>query len=599
MQVRFWAATHPGRAREQNEDNFLVDKKLNLFIVADGMGGHAAGEIASSVAVREVRRVIAERRAVIERYVDEESTTGRQQLLALIVDAIRQACARIFEMAQEGTERRGMGTTLCMLMIAGRRGFLGHVGDSRIYMLRNNVVEQLTEDHSLVNELIKRGRLKPGDVFDSPYKNAVTRAVGVYETVEVDTLDFDILPGDNFLLCSDGLSCYLENDLTRDYLSLESVKDIPDRFIEFANESGGKDNITSVVVRILPDQDELANERLQEVRLKLDTLRAIPMFKYLSYKGLVKVMNITDAQRVTAGTAIFEEGTRGEELYLLLHGRVAIEKGGQRLAELGAGGHFGEMAMVDKSPRSATARALEDCRLLVIQRQQFYEVMRRDPSMAVKLMWSFIQVLNTRLRITNDELLRARDTIESIRLNGAGVVADLPPAEHSLAAFGVLPVGPTDELVPGFLFADSEQPQTDPAVRIDPNSPALSYPDLDLRPGLPVPPSAEVAAGSSPPESIEAEEIETAGFEDDRDAESKPPTAPEAPVPPESTPGEAEVPDEALPLTLTAMPALRPRPMDTDEEDGIEARSTIDLKRSPRRSRLPDDPIPPPDDEDE
>ena len=173
MQVRFWAATHPGRTRDHNEDNFLVDKKLNLFIVADGMGGHAAGEIASSVAVREVRRVVAENRDIVENYAHEESTVGRHEVLRLIEQAIHVACSRIFEMAQETPERRGMGTTLCMLLVAGRRGFLGHVGDSRIYLLRAAQVHQLTEDHSLVNELIKRGRLKPGDAFDSPFMPAL------------------------------------------------------------------------------------------------------------------------------------------------------------------------------------------------------------------------------------------------------------------------------------------------------------------------------------------------------------------------------------------------------------------------------------------
>jgi serine/threonine protein phosphatase PrpC len=584
MQVRFWAATHQGRTREHNEDNFLVDKKLNLFIVADGMGGHAAGEIASSVAVREVRRLVSENRDIVENYAQEESAVGRQEVLRLIEQAIQHACARIFEMAQETPDRRGMGTTLCMLLVAGRRGFIGHVGDSRIYLLRTGQVHQLTEDHSLVNELIKRGRLKPGDVFDSPYKNAVTRAVGVYESVEVDTLDFDILPGDNYLLCSDGLSCYLDNETTRHILGADNVKEIPDRFIELANNAGGKDNITSVVVRVQPEADESRNERMTEVRLKLDTLRAIPLFKYLSYKGLVKVMNITDNRRVPAGTLLFEEGSRGEDFYLILQGRVAIEKGGLLLAELGAGGHFGEMAMVDKSPRSATARVVEDSKLLIIQRQQFYEIMRRDPNMAVKLMWSFIQVLNTRLRLTNNELLSARDTIDVLRHHQiGGVVAEMPSIDPAVAAVAGLPVGVTDELIPGFLFADSEQVQTDPLLRLDPSANEFGEADVDDRPGItarisqnlsppepahPAPPSPPPL--SAPPEALEPEALEF---------ESTPTPAP-APV-------EASAPVVTLPRTTTPptvidapVPALSPPPA-----DDAEARVTVDLARHPNRAR--------------
>jgi serine/threonine protein phosphatase PrpC/CRP-like cAMP-binding protein len=468
MEVRFWAATDVGRTRDHNEDNFLVDKKLNLFIVADGMGGHAAGEVASSVAVREVRRVLAERRDVVEGFVNEESAVGRQQLLRLIEDAVQTACGRVFELAQENAERRGMGTTLSLLLVAGRRGFIGHVGDSRIYLARTGQVHQLTEDHSLINELIKRGRLKPGDAFDSPYKNAVTRAVGVYESVEVDTFDFDVLPGDNFLLCSDGLSCYIDDELTLAYLAAENVKEIPDRFIRLANESGGKDNITAVVVRAVAAAEEESKRRVTEVRYKLDTLRAIPLFKYLGYKGLVKVMNITDSRRVKAGEVVFEEGARDDAFFVVLEGKVRITTGGVTLAELGSGSHFGEMAMVDKAPRSATATVVDDAKLLVIQRQQFYELMRRDPVMSVKLMWSFIQVLNTRLRMTNAELMSSRETIDVLRRHQVGgVVAEMPALDPNVAAVGALPVDVTDELIPGFLFAESEAGGTDPLLRVD------------------------------------------------------------------------------------------------------------------------------------
>ncbi len=485
MEVRFWAATDVGRARDHNEDNFLVDKKLNLFIVADGMGGHAAGEVASSVAVREVRRIVAENRKIVASYARDESPEGRHAVLRLIEQAAQAACARIFELAQQSADRRGMGTTLSLLLIAGRRGFIGHVGDSRIYLLRSEQVHQLTEDHSLINELIKRGRLKPGDVFDSPYKNAVTRAVGVYESVQVDTLDFDILPGDEFLLCSDGLSCYLETESTRRILANENIREVPERFIALANEAGGKDNITAIVVRILDEADEARSERMTEVRLKLDTLRAIPLFKYLSYKGLVKVMNITETRRFRTGTRIFEEGTRGDEFYIVLSGTVRITKAGVHLAELGPGGHFGEMAMVDKAARSATATAVDDVKALVIQRRQFYDVMRRDPVMSVKLMWSFIQVLSTRLRLTNRELLSARETIDILRRHQVGgIIAEMPSIDPAAAAVAALPIEVTDELIPGFLFADSEASRTDPLMRVEERTSPLDHADLDARPGL-------------------------------------------------------------------------------------------------------------------
>lgn len=468
MEVRFWAATDVGRTRDHNEDNFLVDKKLNLFVVADGMGGHAAGEVASSMAVREVRRVIAEHRDVVEGYVREDTPAGRQAIIRLLESAIEQACARIFHLAQENSDKRGMGTTLSLLLVANKRGFIGHVGDSRIYLVRAGQVHQLTEDHSLINELIKRGRLKPGDAFDSPYKNAVTRAVGVYESVEVDTFEFDVLPGDNYLLCSDGLSCYLDDDVTRSYLTAENIKEIPEQFIRLANDSGGKDNITAVVVRAVAAKEDEQRKRVSEVRQKLDTLRVLPLFKYLGYRDLVKVMNLTVPKRFSANEMIFDENSRGETFYVILEGTVRITKKDIHLADLGPGGHFGEMAMVDKAPRSATAQAIEAVKALSIDRSQFYELMRSDPSLSVKLMWSFIQVLNTRLRMTNSELLNARETIDILRENQMpGVIAELPNVDPGLQAIAALPVMVTDELLPNFLFDDSDHTGTDPLLRAD------------------------------------------------------------------------------------------------------------------------------------
>jgi serine/threonine protein phosphatase PrpC len=481
LEVRFWAATDVGLTRDHNEDNFLVDKKLNLFIVADGMGGHAAGEVASSIAVREVRRMIAEKRDVVEAFLAEDTPEGRKAVLELIDAAIVGACGRVYRMAQENPERRGMGTTLSMLLIGGRRGFIGHVGDSRIYLSRADQVHQLTEDHSLINELIKRGRLKPGDAFDSPYKNAVTRAVGVYESVEVDTFDFDVLPDDNYLLCSDGLSCYIDDPITAEYLSDENVKAVPERFIQLANECGGKDNITAVVVRMVEAVEDDQRKRAAEVRQRLDTLRTVPLFRYLTYRGLVKIQNIAELRTVDAKASVYREGTRGDAMYIVLSGRVQLRSQGVVLAEVGAGGHFGELALVDKSPRAATALAVEEARLLVISRARLFDTMQSDQQLSMKLMWSFMQSVLVRLHLTQGELLTAWSGFDRLRADPKALV-DMPSPNPVIAGLCAIPVAVTDELVPGFLFTDPDSEVTNPLVRVEAGpSPAG---DLDQRPGL-------------------------------------------------------------------------------------------------------------------
>src|SRR5688572_4610305 len=159
LDLKYWAATDVGRQREHNEDNFLVDPKLRLFVVADGMGGHAAGEVASQIAVHEVCRSLRDRRDVVERWAQGAPDGGdlalmRQEMLLLLERALQQACVSIFRAAQEDPRKRGMATTTSALLLVGDRGFITHVGDSRIYLLRRGQVHQITEDHSLINELV-------------------------------------------------------------------------------------------------------------------------------------------------------------------------------------------------------------------------------------------------------------------------------------------------------------------------------------------------------------------------------------------------------------------------------------------------------------
>lgn len=408
MEVQFWATTDVGRVRDHNEDNFLVDKRLNLFVVCDGMGGHSAGEVASAVAVRAIREVVANNREILERCkTDSNDLRLRQDLLKLLEYAVQEACTRIFDMAQSDPDRRGMGTTCSMLAVIGRRCFIAHVGDSRIYLHRKGQVHQLTEDHTLVNEMLRRGKVKDPKTVASKYKNAITRAVGVYESVEVDTLDFDTLPGDRFLLCSDGLSGYLDEEdehVISDFVgpqmpgsvtTQDELKSITGSLIDYANRSGGKDNITAVVVALCEDTDDLETE---EVRLTMETIRDVPLFHYLSYKELVRVVNVTRKRTCRQGEWLIEEGADGEELFLIMRGLFGVEKGGREIARLSQGGHFGEMALIDESPRSASVRCLSSGTLLTVSRKDFYDLLREDSALAVKLLWNFIQTLSERLR---------------------------------------------------------------------------------------------------------------------------------------------------------------------------------------------------------
>ena len=416
MHIVATGKTDVGQKRDHNEDALLLDPGLGLYVVCDGMGGHAAGEVASAHAVKTVQRVMQENLALIEEARKEKGVDARDRLITVVEGAVNTACSEIFSMATADNGKAGMGTTLVMMLVVGGKGLMAHVGDSRLYMVRAGQIHQLSEDHSYTSEMVKRGKMTREQARTSPYANVITRAVGIQKNVQVDTLMFDMIPGDTFLLCSDGLHGYYDdpNDLA-DTLSQGDHDKIPDTLINTANTRGGKDNITAVVMRAVADEDDKALEeaRATEVNLKLDTLKKIPLFRFLTYQELVKVLNITYLETYEAGIQIIKEGDSGEELYIVLAGRVVVSRQGQEIVELHPGVHFGEMALVDQSPRSATITARDATRLLVVQRRSFYTLIRKEPVLAVKLLWSFVQVLSRRLRETNEALSGARSALES------------------------------------------------------------------------------------------------------------------------------------------------------------------------------------------
>lgn len=420
MELKFFAATDIGRQRDHNEDNYLVDPTLHLFVVADGMGGHAAGEVASQIAVHEVSRVVRENADVIERYTKEHDAQARQEILAVMEHAVQTACASIYHRGQQEPDKRGMGTTTSALLIAGDRGFIAHVGDSRIYLLRQNQVHQLTEDHSLINELVRRGKIKRDEIDSSPYskyKNAVTRAVGAYESVETDTLDFEVLPGDHFLLCSDGLHAYLKDSDVPEILTADDIADAPKTMVALANAGGGHDNITAVVVRVEAEAAQEHAARASDLANRVDVLKGMPLFKHLTYKEIMRLLNVLVVKDYKAGEKIIEERTDGEELFIILSGKVKLHKDDAFITHLERGAHFGEMALVDRSKRSASATSEEPSRALMLRRRDFYEIIRKEPVLATKLLWSFVQVLTERLRKTTADLSGARLEAQAVDLS--------------------------------------------------------------------------------------------------------------------------------------------------------------------------------------
>lgn len=408
--VQYYARTDVGRLRDHNEDNYLVDKKLSLSVVADGMGGHAAGEVASALAVRIIHDEIKTHREVIEAYSngDSNARSSPKEILSFLEQAVQRACAKIHEEAKADSAKRGMGTTLSALMIAGPLGFIAHVGDSRIYLLRNGKIQQVTEDHTVYNELIKRGKLTRDQIERVAQKNAITRAVGVYERVEVDTLTIEVLPGDQFLLASDGLHGYIAHTAELEpYLEEQDGDVATEELIALANRKGGKDNITAVLVRLGAGGDE-DSVRAKRLALKRDVLVKMPLFSRLNERELLRIMQVAEVRAFAPGDAVVSEGDRGDELFIVLSGQVQVVRNETVLTDFGQGEHFGEMALIRAMPRSATITATESSELIALHRADFFEILRKEHELAVKLLWQFLGVLADRLDQTSRDLSNAK-----------------------------------------------------------------------------------------------------------------------------------------------------------------------------------------------
>jgi PPM family protein phosphatase len=259
MRVTSVGSTDVGRKREANQDSLLLNDDLGLYVVADGMGGHAGGETASRLAVETIEKNLVAARANGSDPFAEKVPLPESELPERFREAVEAACYTIFHTAREQPHLQGMGTTVTALLLkeSARPGavdaYLAHVGDSRVYLVRDTIVQQVSEDHSLVNEQIKAGVITPEEAKQSRFKNIITRSVGFEEDVLVDVMGLWAEPGDVFLMCSDGLSNLVDEaeilDTVREFRG-ERLRDLPAHLIGLANERGGDDNITVLVVRV-------------------------------------------------------------------------------------------------------------------------------------------------------------------------------------------------------------------------------------------------------------------------------------------------------------------------------------------------------------
>ncbi|MBI4192319.1 MAG: Stp1/IreP family PP2C-type Ser/Thr phosphatase [Betaproteobacteria bacterium] len=244
-------ATDPGMVRSHNEDSIGTDAEIGLAVLADGMGGYNAGEVASGIAVA---MLTTEMRQALEAHEPHETDgSGEPLAVKLIKENSGKANAAIYQTAKSQPQYAGMGTTLVVALFYDNRMTVGHIGDSRLYRLRGDQFEQITRDHSLLQEQIDSGMISREQARYSQNKNLVTRAVGIDPEVEIEVHTYDVEPGDIYLLCSDGLSdMVMDEDIHATLAMLQANLPLAAKqLVQQANDSGGRDNISVILVRVL------------------------------------------------------------------------------------------------------------------------------------------------------------------------------------------------------------------------------------------------------------------------------------------------------------------------------------------------------------
>ena len=396
--IRHSAQTHPGKKRSQNEDALLALPEYGLFVVADGVGGRAAGEVASALTIETFREAAPSLHAAIGRYEQKREWASRNEVLEALDAICQRATQRVYE-ESEALGKRGMTTTLVVALVGGGAAFVAHVGDSRAWLVRDGLIRQLTEDHSMVNELVRTGQMTYEEARRSRYRSVITRAIGLYPTVQADLMSIEILPGDRLVLNTDGLSDPVATDVIENIACQDDVDTSTGKLITAALDAGGPDNISVVLVE--PE----ATPKTEAARARAQVMEELFLFKGLPFHARLRVSRICRELFFTPGQELLHEGTTGDSMYVIVQGSVTVTRQGVPLASLTTGEHVGELGLLEDHQRTATVTGASYGSVIVIRRDELHEFCQREPALGNQMLWRMLRTLGARLSESNQALV--------------------------------------------------------------------------------------------------------------------------------------------------------------------------------------------------
>lgn len=404
--LRAWTITNTGHTRPVNEDACFSDPEHGVFVVADGMGGKRAGDVASQLIVDRIRNEAATLAEIAAAGDGESDRAHRERVLDELEINLEDTNHAIYRAG-----RGEMGSTADLLVIDEQAAYLGHVGDSRVYLFRDDELIRLTDDHTYAERLRRGGadvpHVTPAQIERFGFDHVLTRSLGARPHVRPDSVYVDVRPGDRFLLCTDGLSNYFSQGELLEYADRHPEDVLLEALVDEAMARGGEDNLTAILVEVPaePDHDFQPADSLDTIR-KIQFFEEIRLFEELEHREILRVLSHVYQQAFSAGDYLIRDGDTTGSLFVIISGEVRVEQDGNEVARLQPGEHVGELTLVSDRPRSADVIAQQHTEVLSLPRERFARLVRQtDPMLGNKLLWNLLRHSANRLRDTTANIL--------------------------------------------------------------------------------------------------------------------------------------------------------------------------------------------------
>lgn len=390
------AATHKGQ-RGHNEDAVLRMPKTPVFAVADGMGGPGAGDVAAGLVLDIVKRSADSLQAANLKVSDDRSTSARLGLGRLF-DDLFNTCSREVQRESSRLQRPGMGSTLCIGTIVRNYAYVAHVGDSRAYLWREGSLTKLTEDHTIAELHLRRGKISRAQYLDSPDRRILYQVLGAGIEVDSDLAEVRLAGGDLLLLTSDGLPRAISDEAIAAAIKPDDLKGTIQRMFDLAIAAGAPDNLSAVLLAL---EAEPGDEPIEAVA---DVMRDVFLFKEMTQPELLTIAPYLEEIVYDNGAVIVTEGEVAQGFFLVVSGQVRMTRGKTTLLDIRPGGYFGELALARQPQKLATVRAVTATRVFVLTRERFQELLRQKPELGARVALAALDAVGERLREITDRI---------------------------------------------------------------------------------------------------------------------------------------------------------------------------------------------------